>query len=712
MAVDNKGGSDLDVFEGLGKKSTARGPQAPSASAPPAPPPSLRGGENGTKKGLLVSTPVVPPPPMSQRSAPPPPPGRGALPSVSKPPSAAPPPPPRAEPSTAPAPAQAAGKGGIDMEWDDDEEATHIFDKDKDGSKAEAAPQPPPAPPQSRAPVSSAFKSAAPVPTPPPASKAPPPSSVPVKQTLLGVSGPPPPPPPPSIANPGPFVAPPQTLRPGGVVPPPPSSVGGAFARASSVNSAAPGPVAYPPPPSPMSQQPLPPPPASAAMPPQQTTLPMAMPPRSVAPLPPPPAHSPSSPGLSPPSRTSGRPAEGMPALPPPVASRMEATALVRPPEQNRTMLMVGLVGGITLVLAALFMMWPRSGQIVVNVADTKGGAVPHLQISIDGKKECESAPCIVPDVATGSHTVKVEAAGFEQPADKAVVVEGRKDQRVDFVLTSAAPATPPATGIKVSGNQPGVKLYVDDKEIGSLPQEVKDLSPGSHKIKISGGERYTSIEKTVNVTKDEMQDLGAQTLKVTKGKATVTLATPGAKVFIISGSDRRELPTLPISVDIDTTKQWSLLATKAGMSDYNMPISFDDGQAEKAYNVELEPISAAPKPAPPAAAWTPPSQPAHAWTPPPPKPEPKPEPPSPPPSTAKADNGGGGGGEAFLNINSIPASSVILDGKPIGSTPKLKYSVSPGSHSVLFVNADQGFKKQISVTVGAGETKAAIGKN
>jgi hypothetical protein len=67
-------------------------------------------------------------------------------------------------------------------------------------------------------------------------------------------------------------------------------------------------------------------------------------------------------------------------------------------------------------------------------------------------------------------------------------------------------------------------------------------------------------------------------------------------------------------------------------------------------------------------------------------------------------------GEQAFLNINSIPVSSVILDGMPIGSTPKVKFPVSPGSHSILFVNADQGFKKQISVAVEAGETKGAIG--
>jgi hypothetical protein len=67
-------------------------------------------------------------------------------------------------------------------------------------------------------------------------------------------------------------------------------------------------------------------------------------------------------------------------------------------------------------------------------------------------------------------------------------------------------------------------------------------------------------------------------------------------------------------------------------------------------------------------------------------------------------------GEQGFLNINSIPAASILLDGKPIGSTPKLRFPVTAGEHSVLFLNADQGFRKQVSVTVGAGDTRAVIG--
>jgi serine/threonine-protein kinase len=380
----------------------------------------------------------------------------------------------------------------------------------------------------------------------------------------------------------------------------------------------------------------------------------------------------------------------------------MVETALVRPADQNRTPLLIGLALGVAAVAAAVLCFMPRAGQIAVNVADSKGSAIPHLVIYIDGKKQCDSAPCIVSDVAASSHTVKVEASGFEPPADKAVAVESRKDTTVDFSLAMIANG---GTGIRVTGTQPGTKLFVDDKEIGPLPQSLHDMAPGSHKVKIAGSERYAPVEKTVTVIKDELQDLGTVTLKVVKGKATPVLETSGARVFIVSGSDHWELPALPISVDLDTSKQWSLVASKPGFNDYNQLITFDDGKAEKAFTVALDPKTATVafgNPAP-AAYNSPPYRPAAA---------------SPAPAPAATPQAGSNDGAAaarrqtFLKINSIPVSLVMLDGKPIGSTPKLKYRVSPGAHSLVFVNPDQGFEKQISVAVVAGQTKAAIAAN
>jgi serine/threonine-protein kinase len=565
-------------------------------------------------------------------------------------------------------PAADPGSGSkLDIDWDDEEEATQIFGRE--GSKSEA-------PPKAPSPNTALPALSKPLPH--------------QKQTLLGMSTPFAPPPPPSPGGgrsqhpPNPFLLPtPMTS--------PLASTGGTFARSS--NAPGPGPSAglearpsrAPDRPAPMFPPPSVAPPAPLPAPPQQSTMPLAMPPRS---HPPSGAVKPSvAPGFRPP------PPDVQPVRRAPMVNRMEETAFVRPPDQRRGTLYVGVALGVIALAAGAFYFMPRSGQIAVNVADSKGSAIPQLEIYIDGKKQCESAPCIVSDVAAGSHTVKVAASGFDVPADKAVAVESRKDTTVDFTL---APMANGGTGIRVTGTQPGAKLFVDDREIGPLPQDIHDMAPGSHKVKIAGGERYAPFEKSVTISKDELQDLGTQTLKVVKGKATISLGTPGARVFIVSGSDRRELPALPISVDIDTSKQWSLVASKPGYSDYNQPISFDDGQAEKAFTVALDPKTptvafgnASPVPYNP-----PPARPAAAN-------------PAPP-----ANDGAGATGQAFLNINSIPASSVILDGKPIGSTPKLKYPVSAGSHSVVFVNPDQGFKKQIAVSVGAGETKAAIGRN
>jgi hypothetical protein len=60
--------------------------------------------------------------------------------------------------------------------------------------------------------------------------------------------------------------------------------------------------------------------------------------------------------------------------------------------------------------------------------------------------------------------------------------------------------------------------------------------------------------------------------------------------------------------------------------------------------------------------------------------------------------------GSGTLNINSIPVASVVLDGRPVGSTPLVGLKVSPGSHSVIFIHPEKG-RKASGTTVKAGAT-------
>jgi hypothetical protein len=67
--------------------------------------------------------------------------------------------------------------------------------------------------------------------------------------------------------------------------------------------------------------------------------------------------------------------------------------------------------------------------------------------------------------------------------------------------------------------------------------------------------------------------------------------------------------------------------------------------------------------------------------------------------------------GDGFLNINSIPPSTALLDGVFLGVTPRVHVAVKPGPHTVQFVSTEQGTSKTVTVTVAAGEIKPAVMK-
>jgi hypothetical protein len=62
------------------------------------------------------------------------------------------------------------------------------------------------------------------------------------------------------------------------------------------------------------------------------------------------------------------------------------------------------------------------------------------------------------------------------------------------------------------------------------------------------------------------------------------------------------------------------------------------------------------------------------------------------------------------LNVNSIPAASVVVDGRPRGQTPIMGLRLRPGPHSVVFVFPN-GKRASRGVTVRAGSTAVAAAR-
>jgi hypothetical protein len=448
-----------------------------------------------------------------------------------------------------------------------------------------------------------------------------------------------------------------------------------------------------PPPPPPAAGAPPPAPPPAAGMPPAARAATLnrpSVPPPTLprAPLPPPPKPAP------------------IPFAPPIASQQALFEAPVAQPSGGGRGLMIALVALLLVGAGAgvMFLM-PKKGSMVLTVAGPGNKPVDTVEVYVDGAKKCETSPCRVVDLAVGTHLVKVTAAGYQPTADQAVKISTGDEAVQNISLTRASDGT----GIRVTAEGRGIKLSVDGKEVGPLPQELKDLSPGDHLVHLDGGERYESFEKHVTVETDQMQTIEPK-LRVKKGLATIKLGdnADGAKVLLVSGSERRPLPTLPITVDISVDKPYSVVATKKGYGDFEEKVAFEDGQAERTFVVNLSASSSgsssgateAPTPAP-APAPTP--APAPAPAPPVRSTNPAPAPAATPKPAAAAATGNG-----TLNINSIPVSNVLLDGRPMGQTPKMGVSVAPGPHTVVFVNVDKGRKSQ-SITVVAGKTMPVI---
>jgi serine/threonine-protein kinase len=379
-----------------------------------------------------------------------------------------------------------------------------------------------------------------------------------------------------------------------------------------------------------------------------------------------------------------------------------EAT-VIRPRESGRAGVVLGGLALVAVGGLAAFLLWPRTGQLKIDLKSKDGQPIPKAEIFVDGVKRCEAAPCVVSDLAPGAKTIRVIPPG-QSFVDAIENVEAGKEKIVYISVGSSSAAGPAigGTGLKVAGGQPGVKVFVDGAEKGGLPLSLTDLSPGDHKIKIDGGDRYQPDERTVSVVAGEVKDLGEIKLKVVKGVVTLDLRTVGASVVLSGTADgkkvEKKLPdsiwkSPPVRLPIDLKKeQWTLVATKKGLAELRRELDFADGNPEPTIVIELQPETAA---APPVAP-TGPVGPGPAV---PPK-DPGKAPPDKDPGKEAAT------GQGTLNINSIPVSKVLLDGRPIGSTPKLGVSVSPGTHSVTFVK--DGERKSVSVTVKAGETKVA----
>jgi len=373
----------------------------------------------------------------------------------------------------------------------------------------------------------------------------------------------------------------------------------------------------------------------------------------------------------------------------------------------NRTAVLLGALSIVVTVILAIWLLRPQHGELRVAVFAPRG-PLSRADVFIDGEKKCEAAPCLVTGLAAGPRTVQVVAPGFPPTTITEVVEPGKErlalvslmgpdSAQQPVAAQAAAPVVPAAvapaangTELRVSSGTPGVHGRVDDVDRGALPLRLLDIAPGKHRIRFEAGDRYEALERPVQVDAGRVLDLGDVKLKLLKGRLKIDIAEGEARVTVEpTDGGRPELVRgpWPAVVDLDATHAWRVVARKSGYRDRSVEVSFSDAAPEKIVSLSLEPLSGGGARVARSAAPAREKSRAPAAE----EPAEKPEP----------------GGSGTLNINSLPSSRVLVDGIPVGNTPKVDFPVSAGVHTVTFIHPDLG-KKTVSVTVKPGQAAVA----
>jgi serine/threonine protein kinase len=366
----------------------------------------------------------------------------------------------------------------------------------------------------------------------------------------------------------------------------------------------------------------------------------------------------------------------------------------------------------------------PGVVQVQVQPADAS--------LRFDGKPIGERSPFFVTGVTPNEkHTIEVQKAGYRTWSQDVQVQAGQTLQlpvplepleggeAVAAVASEGAPAT---GGFSLETSPPGATVALDNQELGGItPLRVGNLLARSYevKVKLAGFKEYTA---RVEVRPGVDQSLPRVMLEPERVRVRVTSEPSAGEAVVLRGSERRTLGRTPIDVTLDNDgSAWTLQVHKPGFESFEQPIAIQGGVAELSMRAVLARVGGEGVPPAPVAMREPP--PVAAREPAPREPAPvavrQPAPvaarePAAAPKPVRNDEPvakapAAGGGQGTLRINSRPWAQVVIDGRPVGNTPQMNVSLAEGTHRVQLVNPEFNLKKNLTITIKAGQIETQI---
>ena len=209
----------------------------------------------------------------------------------------------------------------------------------------------------------------------------------------------------------------------------------------------------------------------------------------------------------------------------------------------------------------AVVLLVPRRGQLRIDAAVEGGGRLERAEVYVDGRKECDTVPCTVTNLAPGPKTIKLIAPDGAAPELVIETVERGEEKAVVIPVRAGRGAG--GTRLVVASGQPGLKVTVDGVDRGPAPVNLQGIAPGPHRLRFDAGPRFEPLERTVEVPAGQT-GIAAVNLKVL-GVEPPSTFSPGARV-ILAGStpQQRQAPAGALADGADSIRAGRCLPPSA----------------------------------------------------------------------------------------------------------------------------------------------------
>lgn len=134
--------------------------------------------------------------------------------------------------------------------------------------------------------------------------------------------------------------------------------------------------------------------------------------------------------------------------------------------------------------------------RIITNPPDVEvkvdGAVVGRTVAPTDTAGAAASAPLVVGDVATGTHSVELSRPCFVAVTQRVEV------ERPDDYTVGPVTLRPAVAALSITANQPGAQVFIDGRDRGVAPLNVPDLCEGDHLVELRT--RFGSDSRRISI--------------------------------------------------------------------------------------------------------------------------------------------------------------------------------------------------------------------